>query len=132
MLRDKPVRLLGYANEVGEAFKGLVSRRLYLGSYGVACAYAVADAADKAYRGGGAAAGVDALVWQLLASVAVPGATIAGVVELTRRVSPPPAARWAPTAAGLCAIPFIVQPIDRAVDFGMDATVRKLLAAERS
>ena len=32
-----------------------------------------------------------------------------------------------PTLCGLAAIPLIIHPIDRAVDWGMDETLRKLL-----
>ena len=72
--RDTPVRLLGYANEVGEAFRALVGGGRALGlkgkgshptnpilaspaqvsvqwvraSYGVASAYVLADTYDKA------------------------------------------------------------------------------------
>ena len=36
-------------------------------------------------------------------------------------------ARWGPTAIGLGVIPFIVRPIDSAVHYGMDHSVRRLL-----
>lgn len=39
--RDTPVRLLGYANEVGEAFRALVSVNWVRLSYGVASCYVV-------------------------------------------------------------------------------------------
>ena len=84
VFRDSPVRYLGYANELGEAFGAFISRGLYRLSYGVAGGYAVADAADKGYRSldrgeGEVAAGkhfADALVWQGLASVMIPGFTV--------------------------------------------------------
>ena len=66
------VRFLGYANELGESFKPLIPRVAYFGTYGVACAYVAADANDKYQRDGDVARGVDALVWQALASVIVP------------------------------------------------------------
>ena len=46
--RDGPVRLCGYANEVGESFRPLVSRWVVGASYGVAGTYVVADAAWRA------------------------------------------------------------------------------------
>jgi len=48
--RDTPVRLLGYANEVGEAFRALVHVRWVKASYGVASAYVLADTFDKASK----------------------------------------------------------------------------------
>ena len=39
--RDTPVRLLGYANEVGEAFRALVHVKWVQLSYGVASCYVV-------------------------------------------------------------------------------------------
>lgn len=38
------------------------------------------------------------------------------------------ARKWAPTAVGLGIIPFIVHPIDAAVTWAMDESVRKWLA----
>ena len=37
--RDTPVRLLGYANEVGEAFRALIHVNWVRASYGVASLY---------------------------------------------------------------------------------------------
>ena len=45
--RDTPVRFLGYANEVGEAFRALVHVNWVRFSYGVASAYVLADTYDK-------------------------------------------------------------------------------------
>ncbi|NXA11690.1 MTFP1 protein, partial [Sapayoa aenigma] len=75
---------------------------------------------------------VDTFVWQGLASVAIPGFTInrlcasslALLGTLTRW--PLPVRRWATTALGLAAIPLIITPIDRTVDFLMDSSLRKL------
>ena len=66
---------------------------------------------------------VDTLVWQGLASVAVPGFTINRVCALSRlllrqkvlqqcMVMSPALQRWTVTAVGLGCIPFIIQPID--------------------
>merc|ERR1712002_988567 len=45
--RDTPIRLLGYANEVGEAFRNSVSRRMVRLSYVVSSTYCLADATSK-------------------------------------------------------------------------------------
>ena len=46
--RDTPVRLLGYANEVGESFRHIFPRMVGP-SYVVAFGYTFADVADKGY-----------------------------------------------------------------------------------
>ena len=51
--RDTPVRLLGYSNEVGEAFRALVHVNWVRASYGLASAYVLADTADKAGKAEG-------------------------------------------------------------------------------
>ncbi|KHN71649.1 Mitochondrial fission process protein 1 [Toxocara canis] len=48
--RDTPIRLLGYANEVGEAFRALVPVNLVRFSYVVAFGYVCADTADKSRK----------------------------------------------------------------------------------
>ena len=47
--RDTPLRLLGYANEVGESFR-YVFPRLVVPSYAVAFGYVLADTQDKARK----------------------------------------------------------------------------------
>ena len=75
---------------------------------------------------------MDTLIWQGLASVIIPGFTINRICWAGHRVlhRTKPHIPWAirrryVTVLGLCAIPFIVMPIDRTVDWGMEATVRK-------
>ena len=142
--RDTPVRLLGYANEVGEAFRALVNVKLVYASYGVASAYVLADTYDKASKakkllgnkeGAMAKVGVaafDTLLWQALASVIIPGFMInricAASLYTLARATPQlslNARKWMTTGLGLGVIPFIVHPIDTMVHFGMDNTTRK-------
>ena len=112
------------ANELGESFKPLVPRWIYAASYGVAGAYVCTDAAWRSTvppsGRSSTLEAVDTLVWQGLASVAIPGFVINRVVWAAGRVSPASALVWAPTAAGLVSIPFIVTPIDQGVDAFMD------------
>lgn len=142
--RDTPVRLLGYANEIGEAFRALVPVSLVWGTYAVATAYVTADAVDKGKKAAVAhgdnpgkttrvaVAVVDTFVWQALASVIIPGFTInrvcaASLYLLGRTTKWPLAARkWTTTAIGLSTIPFIITPIDRSVDFLLDSSLRKV------
>ena len=77
---------LGYANEVGEAFRPLVHKYWVYSSYGIATLYVLADTADKTIaadktektridyqKSKVVKAAVDTLVWQGLASVIIPG-----------------------------------------------------------
>ncbi|XP_011437857.3 mitochondrial fission process protein 1 [Magallana gigas] len=144
IFRDTPVRYLGYTNEVGEAFRAQVPVRLVHLSYVVASGYVVADAVHKGWeasqkqyedsnqkrsRVGWAVA--DTLIWQGLASVAIPGFTINRIctftgVLLKRGVSwPGPARKWVTTAVGLLSIPIIIKPIDKSVDYLMENTLRR-------
>ncbi|KAK4321717.1 hypothetical protein Pmani_007514 [Petrolisthes manimaculis] len=141
--RDTPIRLLGYANEVGEAFRALTPIWFVRSTYGVASCYVVADTYDKANKMSkqpGASkravthAALDTLVWQALASVMVPGFTInrvcaGSLVALARVVPKLPlnTRKWITTAVGLGCIPFIVHPIDTGVHYVMDNTMRKYM-----
>uniref|UniRef100_A0A8B9MSM7 Mitochondrial fission process protein 1 n=1 Tax=Accipiter nisus TaxID=211598 RepID=A0A8B9MSM7_9AVES len=134
-----------YANEVGESFRPLVPVPVVWASYGVATAYVTADAIDKGRRAATVSdpaqatrvgvAVADTFVWQSLASVAIPGFTInrlcAASLALLGTFTrwPLPLRRWTTTALGLAAIPLIITPIDRTVDFLMDSSLRKLYGA---
>ncbi|RUS77871.1 hypothetical protein EGW08_014384 [Elysia chlorotica] len=145
VFKDSLFRYLGYANEVGEAFRVLVPVSVVKLSYVVASGYVVADSFDKGFKvwkkpaaAGGerykkvAVAATDTLIWQGLASVAIPGFTINRICWLSRLALgrapgvPPALQKWGVVAAGLGSIPFIVSPIDRGVDFFMDSTLRRL------
>jgi mitochondrial fission process protein 1 len=75
---------------------------------------------------------IDTVLWQGLASVAIPGFTINrlcwisnGILRRTLTSLPTPARKWTVTVIGLSAIPFIIHPIDHFVDFLLDRTLRK-------
>ncbi|XP_061888246.1 mitochondrial fission process protein 1 [Entelurus aequoreus] len=142
--RDTWVRFLGYANEVGEAFRALVPSSVVWGSYAVATVYVAADALDKGKKAAAAhgdnpgqktrvvAAVADTFLWQALASVIIPGITInrvcAASLHLLGRTTrwPLPVRKWTTTAIGLSTVPFIITPIDRSVDYLLDASLRKM------
>ena len=72
------------------------------------------------------------MLWQLLASVFVPGFIINRTVKAssfilksmgTRKV----VTKWLPVSIGLMTIPFIVKPVDHGVEYAMDQTVRKVI-----
>jgi fission process protein 1 len=137
--RDSPLRLVGYSNEVGEAFRPLISSKFVHASYGLAFAYVLGDACDKAGKAGRRVTAqgehpalhmlttaADVVSWQTIASVAVPGLIINRVVALAgaafRRAGRQPG--WAPTIIGLATVPLIVKPIDHATDILLDKTLR--------
>jgi fission process protein 1 len=140
IFRHSFLRYAGYANEVGESFRYQFPR--FVGpSYAFAFGYCLADASWTGYSTyqserntkhqvhDTVRATVDTLVWQSLASVAIPGFTINMIVKTSRsavkRVAVPIlVADWLPTAIGLGSIPFIIYPIDYSVDYVMDSTVR--------
>jgi len=145
LYRDTLLRYAGYANEVGEAFAPLVPAVVVPASYGVAITYVVADTIDKfrkSMKGGkyGKASlkcavieGVDALIWQLAASVALPGYTIHQVVLITVALLSAAGLTdtggpidYLPTVVGLGTIPFIVKPLDELAEVAMEVTFRKL------
>nr|XP_020656531.1 mitochondrial fission process protein 1 isoform X1 [Pogona vitticeps] len=150
LYRDTWVRYLGYANEVGESFRAIVPVSLVWASYGMATVYVTADAVDKGKKAAtatpkedgrttrAAVAVVDTFVWQALASVIIPGFTInricAASLYLMGRITrwPLSVRKWTTTAVGLSAIPFIIKPIDRSVDFLMDSSLRKLYKTAES
>ena len=107
---------------------------MYLGSYGVASTYCLADSIDKGrqcYQESSHLSSylqkrkavetmVEAAIWQGLASVIIPGFTINRICAASRftlsryaRGVPPNAQMWMTTIVGLSAIPFIIKPIDR-------------------
>ena len=74
---------------------------------------------------------MDTLVWQGLASVAIPGFTINRICwasgHLLQKSTKLPSItrKWTVTAIGLASIPFIIKPIDRSVDWLLDSSLRR-------
>ena len=139
LYRDTPVRYLGYANEVGEAFRAVVHANVVRASYAVSGTYVLADATSKARAESQLSDGrpvltfVDSLIWQGLASVAIPGFTINrlcwGVGRLLKGYSHLFSSRTRSVmiiGSGLLAIPIIIKPIDHGVDVLMDKVVRPI------
>ncbi|CAG9815148.1 unnamed protein product [Phaedon cochleariae] len=143
LYRQTPIRYLGYANEVGEAFRSMIGNRWVKFSYGVATLYVLADTTDKSIKSYEANLNEknhlykvafttsDTLTWQLLASVAIPGYTINRVCAASNyflkksEKLPKNARKWVVTGIGLFAIPFIIKPIDEFVDYALDNSLRK-------
>ncbi|XP_061396955.1 mitochondrial fission process protein 1 [Musca vetustissima] len=140
LYRETWVRYLGYCNEVGEAFRRLVPSKLVTASYVVSTGYVCADTIDKSYKDYKQGASVknvaitatDVFIWQILASVVIPGFTINRITYLSGRLLrqanvKKAIAKYLPTAFGLTSIPFIIPPIDHSVDYLMDNTYRKFV-----
>eukprot|EP00232_Nephroselmis_pyriformis_P025181 CAMPEP_0182858056 /NCGR_PEP_ID=MMETSP0034_2-20130328/3437_1 /TAXON_ID=156128 /ORGANISM="Nephroselmis pyriformis, Strain CCMP717" /LENGTH=460 /DNA_ID=CAMNT_0024989399 /DNA_START=120 /DNA_END=1502 /DNA_ORIENTATION=- len=71
--------------------------------------------------------GLDALFWQIIASVAMPGFAINRVVSLTAALQPE--GSYVPTVVGLAMIPFVVKPLDVLADVLLEVTLRPLVFA---
>jgi len=136
--RDSLLRYLGYSNELGESFRPLIKKSYVHASYAVAVSYVFADTADKCIKSyekdkslvKAAKIGGDVVIWQLLASVIIPGFTINRICwavgkGLKMSKFRHPLAKWIPTITGLLSIPLIIHPIDHAVDVLMDESYRK-------
>ena len=134
-----PLRLCGYANEVGESFRLITPPWFVRATYGVAFAYVLGDTTFSFWSAGQqqrqqqqqegpslfkkqSRAAAETFLWQMLASVTIPGATInltvkaaSFLVGKAKNVSPA-VVRWGPVGVGLAAIPLIIHPIDHLVD----------------
>merc|ERR1712168_956457 len=103
-------------------------------TYAIATAYCAADALDKYKRTGKVVGAVDAFAWQIAASVAIPGFVIhqtckysnLGLQQAMPKMTKTPR-QFAVSLIGLAAIPFIIHPIDHAVDYIFDSVPRKYL-----
>ena len=134
--RDSALRYLGYTNEVGEAFRPLVHPRYVTATYGVAFNYVLADAFFQSAKKSNAdqhsgLVFVDSLLWQSLASVAIPGVTINLITKASSKMmvaatQNKTVRKFAPTVIGLSAIPLIIKPIDEFTDVLMDSTFRAM------
>ncbi|CAH2052659.1 unnamed protein product, partial [Iphiclides podalirius] len=138
--RDTWVRYLGYANEVGESFRAMVPVQVVRASYALATAYVLADTVDKGwkmFKKDGRPKNVlietgDALIWQTLASVVIPGYAINRICHHSQiyfkrnycRI-PVTARNLMTVGVGLISIPFIVHPIDNGVTLLMNLTYRR-------
>jgi mitochondrial fission process protein 1 len=109
-------------------------------SYVVAIGYVFADTYDKSvkefkrsqnYSKCLIVAG-DVVIWQIAASVAIPGFTINRICWAVGKGIKAAKfkhkfGKWLPTIIGLMSIPLIIHPIDSGVDFLMDESYRKYL-----
>lgn len=140
LYRGTPLRYLGYANEAGEAFRPLID--VVIPSYVVAVSYVLADTLDKTKKAldgpkyiseeatrCAVFEGLDTFLWQIIASVILPGFTIHQIVELSltllQDLPQTDFISYLPTLLGFSTIPFIVEPIDQFTYKLLDLTVRR-------
>lgn len=150
LFRDTPVRYLGYANEIRKIFSFIPTRGVWF-TYGVACAYIGCDVADKSINVVfnqiptdnleerrrnriRILSAYDALVWQSLASVVLPGITMNRLRWSTNllfgkafKTPPIRSSKYISAFLVSLAIPLIIKPIDEAVDLFLDLTLRPWL-----
>ncbi|XP_037954740.1 mitochondrial fission process protein 1-like [Teleopsis dalmanni] len=138
IFRHSWLRYLGYANELGEAFRPLVRVSIVRALYFVDTSYIIADAIDKTIkiRNTDKSDRValitfsDAILWQMMASVVISGYTINRITWTTGRLLTYVKAykriiNIVPTATGIASILIIAPPIDNLVNRIMNYTFRK-------
>ncbi|XP_003696813.1 mitochondrial fission process protein 1 [Apis florea] len=138
--RDTPIRYLGYANEIGEAFRPIIPHSIVWFSYTIASGYVLADTINSGFNTYSNTVTTksknvllsmtDTLLWQSLASVIIPGYTINRVCAAVQFIQKKNnntylKSRWIPTLIGLATIPVIIHPIDNLVEEIMNITYRK-------
>lgn len=116
----------------------MIKKRYVHASYAVAIAYVGADTFDKSMKSyrkdndlmKAVKIGGDVVIWQMLASVMIPGFTINRIcwavgkgIKMAKFKHP--MGKWIPTITGLLSIPLIIHPIDKSVDYLMDESYRK-------
>lgn len=152
IFRDTSVRYLGYANEIGESFRSMISQSAVRATYGISFGYVFMDVIDKAKKTlekekklaesgietptiKTAKVATDCLIWQSFASVIIPGFTINRICKLSSFILQKSSValrtnKILTTLIGLGSIPMIIHPIDHACHAVMDKTIRPVLGIE--
>ncbi len=144
--RDTGARYLGYANDIGEAFRSVIGPTWAHRTYWVAGAYALADALSKGKKSFNEARGesfhdrmfhflggvLDVGIFHFIASITVPPMIIRATQDkinkvMSRRMAQTAFGRGLPVAVGLALIPLIVKPVDWAAEKFLDMTIRPVL-----
>lgn len=143
IFRHTKLRYLGYANEIGEAFRYQISFKLLASSYILSTGYVIGDAIDKGYKSykhllksektevieikkTAMKTAFYCLVWQLVATEIFPAFIIYQVVKISKKfnyswVKNPTLKMWFPTLIGLSIIPLFPYTIDPAIDKVFDS-----------
>ncbi len=132
-------RPMAYASEVGESGRPLLNKNIIRFAYGLSWTYVFADTGFKTYEvkhlGPNAMKwkAFDTGIWHTFASMLLPAATIHTIVKyssiglnhvIKNNTQFVRFGRFAPSIIGLISIPFIIHPIDHAVDMAMDYGLR--------
>lgn len=143
-------RLLAYVSEVGESLRPVIPRHLVNTGYVISGLYVAAETAmyrKRLYEERNIPCNFSSMtrlmdryvdtctldrgIWHTFASMGFPAFAVNRTVHLSRHViskmttSALPK-RYFPTLIAMSIIPFIVHPIDDAVDYCMDKSIRKL------
>jgi len=133
---SEAIRPLAYMNEIGEAFRPIVSVYFVRFLYGISWGYIFTDTAMKVNNVKKESNTIikftffDTLTWHLFASMLIPSLTIHSLVKYTKKIFTKANFRnknfikFGPTILGLSSIPFIIKPIDDFTDKLMDYTFR--------
>lgn len=136
LFRHTPLRYLGYANEVGEAFRYQMPFKYLVLAYVISGSYVLGDTIDKSYKSYlkhnhhlttkdlAKSTGLT-LIWQILATEAIPGYFVYRVVKSAKKyeysfIKNTRLRYWMPTIIGLSFIPLFPHTIDPLVDYIFD------------
>ena len=137
--RHTPCRYLGYANEVGEAFRYQISKKILISAYVISGGYVLGDTIDKTYKSYLKKKETSdpnykrlikssslSLIWQLLATEIIPGLFVYLVVKEAKKykylfIKSAKIRFWMPTLIGLIWIPCFPYTIDPLVDKVFDS-----------
>lgn len=132
------VRYVAYSSDVGESFRPMIKPWMVNATYGIAGAYVLGDVGYSGYKANRAghskevvaATAAHTLVFQCLASLALPAVIIHTVVHQAQHfchrpafVSMPRVVRFGPSAIGLAlipAMPLLDPPVEYVIDTVFD------------
>ncbi|KAH0533786.1 hypothetical protein FGG08_007563, partial [Glutinoglossum americanum] len=140
---------IAYTSDIAESFRPVAAPRLVSAGYAVSWTYVVGDVAHEGYRafvsarekGGDVPLAEDYRtvvvrrgLFQSLASLALPAATVHGVVRggawAVRGAGKGALRAYGPVGLGLATVPFLPyifdKPVEEAVDWSVDRVVRAI------
>jgi fission process protein 1 len=144
VFKDSSLRYLGYSNEIGEALRNVVSKKVVYASYFVEIVYFFADVSHKIYLSWIHPDNKEknqtmsrifnnsahTIAWQFFASVTIPPFLVNRIVKLAkviamRRTSDLKKVKWIATGCGLMTMPIMPYLIDPVVDDFLDKVIPK-------
>jgi fission process protein 1 len=142
IFKDSVLRYLGYSNEIGEAFRPIISTKIVTYSYLLEFVYFISDTVHKGHKAyidnknkedvmrHISKASIYTMVWQCFASVILPAFTINRIVKLFGYLSRNYSnnrfiVKYFPTFIGLTVIPILPGILDPIVNKAMEKTFGK-------